>query len=270
MGFFDRLMGKKQEAPKTEKKLPPAIPDQREGIVKKEEKIIGLRPDAQYVTTKEANQFLADKFQDLSKDVDAHQKAGLPTKKLDVEYVELKTFREKIDARLKSPDAVSQIEAGQAVLVENPWFQTESEEKKEDEEQPDIEGQRKKLDDLVKERDELIQKRDQLMVQVKKTVSTPKEWEIDSLQKHADVIDKPPVYPEYFSGTATAANTANEMRSRADKLEDVSKSQRRELSEPLREILDQLDDVEIAITAQQKNVQFLEKKYGSADQHEAA
>lgn len=285
MGFFDRLMGKK-EAPKTEKKLPPAMPEQASALIRDSEGRAALRPDTQYVTTEEASAFIAERFKRLKDEIDDIQKSGLPEgdkrklfKQNEEEGNRLGAFRRAVDARSKEPSAREQIYRDQKILIENPYFgqkvETARPEEKErtesrEEAMEHLEELNERLADLMHSRDVLTKKRDELMKGIKETVSTPKEWQVSGLKHQAEDLQRPAIYPEYFPPDTKANRTAEEMKKKAEKLETESRGARKSMSEPLREALDELDDVQEEMSRVKRDIQFIKRKYGTGAERQAA
>ncbi len=285
MGLFDRLMGRKAEAPKSEQKLPPAMPEQKSALMQDAHGAYTLNPDAQYVTTKEAMTYVMKRFDQLKQELEDIQKSGLPesekAQKIKANAAEgdrLKAFRERVEARTQEPQAKDQLYKEQQPLVENPNYgqkvETQTAEQKETTELHAEASQRaeqleEELTDLMHRRDQLVKTRDELMKSLKESPDLVKQWEISGLKAHAKVTEQPVYYPNYFPADVEKADMSNEMKERAEKLEQEERENRKKLGQPLFDALGELEDVEAKISAHKRDLKMIEMKHGG-DMKEAA
>jgi len=288
MGMFDKIWAMRNPANNTEAKQPKAPENLKKpetSALNRDVKgeVMGFDTSMPTLPISSVRKYLATQYERLSKDLEDARKSGLPSDVIDQKIkedaqqtAELKKLEDAIDKRMNEPDAKEMVYAGKEVVIPNPYFEmgkvgmpeTAAANDNAVEEVPDIDAQRKDLDVLMQKRDVLMKKRDVLMHSVKETVSLFMQQEIAGTKKYAEAVDEKAVYPNYFPENIEKANAADALRAKAAGLEQASKETRK--GEPLREVLDQLDDVQEEIMNKQRNIEFIEKKYGTAEKREAA
>ena len=290
MGMFDKIWAMRNPANNKEAKQPKAP----EGLKKPETsalnrdakgEVMGFDTSMPTLPISSVRKYLAAQHERLAKDLEDVRKSGLPSDVVEQKIgedarqtAELKKLEDAIDKRMNEADAKEMVYAGKELSIPNPYFEmgkvgmpeTAAANDNAAEEVPDIDAQRKDLAVLMQKRDELMKKRDVLMHSVKETVSLSMKQEIAGTKKYAEAVDEKAVYPNYFPENIEKANEADALRAKAAGLEQASKETRKGLSEPLREVLDQLDDVQEGIMNKQRNIEFIERKFGSADKRAAA
>jgi hypothetical protein len=264
-------LGSVEEAEASEKKI-----DRKPG------RVFAIRPDEQIITTTEANHFLAVKYEELSKLFeeaiqDRDEAAGLPAS------VREKVFREKVSLieaegkrlellsmevndALMSKEAREAVYEGAEVMVENPYFNAQVEKLAEVEAGldtwPDVDGKRRELTELQLTWRELTKQTDRVMANLKVTSAwggARKRFSEAAAMK----LEQPIHYPQILEADVEKANARAEFLRDAKAFEEATHAEKRErgYADQLQYLLTALDDINEAIQAKTREVEFLEKMY---------
>lgn len=264
-----------EQKPAAKKNVPPAMPGQREALVKAEKGFVAaLRADMQYVKASEVKKYAADRRAALvqeSRDLNA---SGLPLSdrerglnKVTAELKKLDELEAAADKAIKAGREGAY--EGKEPLVENPFYQEKAEELGEadiievDEEATalaNLEKQRTEIASLEKRKAELQKQIKQLMYKVKESTA---EEDINRYMSEvaAPAPEEPAQFPNYF-GKERPYSREESLSSVKDIEAASAREKRRDMADPLREMLDEMDEVNERLNALSRNVSAVESKYG--------
>ncbi|MFA4954094.1 MAG: hypothetical protein WC641_02185 [Patescibacteria group bacterium] len=276
MGLFDRLLGKQPAAPekkpaaaKVEQKLPPAMPGQAEALIKEGGRIKGLRPDMPYIKVSEAKAYVSAKRQDLIERTKLADKSGFDFKtrenylsQVAAEGKALDEFEKRIAARVVSGKEAAY--EGKADLVENPEYVAAAKESSAE----DLSKMQAELAELKQRQAELNKQREQFMNELK---GLSAEQSVGTFYKQVEESKIPEAqFPNYFSPETPQTVAAELEASRRDIGITEAGEKKRAMSEPLRKLLDELDEVNEKTAALERNVNFAQRRQGPDRMQEAA
>lgn len=266
-------------------KAPPTPSERRSAVVRdKEGRVTALRADQTHVTTKEAYQYISGTYQRINEDLADLESSGLPESEknrrrraLEAEADKLEAFQKEVDRAFETPEARDARYEGGEVLVENPMYQEEAEPLRDEEiieSRPDVQKAWNELKAMYAKKYELMDQRDTVMKRLKGEAIVG-GWKIDVEKAEAARTKEEVHWPDYFPRDLEKAKRHDEAKKRAEAAEKELAATKREMgfSEQLHHILTELDDVNEEILKKERDVQFLEKKYGKAapgDRREAA
>lgn len=248
---------KKPAAAKVEGKLPPTLPGQAEALIKVKGKVTGLRPDMPYIKVSEAKAYISAKRQALIEETKMASESGLDFKarakyldKMSAESQALDKFEEQVIKRAAGGKEAAY--EGKEKLVENPEYK----EAQADEGEVSAEEKKLELDKLKKRQAVLLKKRDQFMRELK---GLSAEQSVGKYYKELEESKIPQAeFPHYFHKEATSPKTRAAELAASKRDSDISEAsdKKRGLSEPFREVLDELDDVKEKIAGLERDVEF--------------
>lgn len=277
MGMFDRFRGKssaQEAAPaQTEKPKDNAIRDAKGQIVGFE--------NVPAIPLKTAREYVTAQYKALAAELEDLRNSGLPNKGALIEAnaakaADLKKMQDQIEAQLESPASREAAHEGKDIAIANPYFKLETVgmagEAANDNaaEKPTLEDLEAELGGMKSSRDALVAKQKTLEAQRDEIMRGLKgmhfgEEAVGSLSQMYKEAQ-----PEVFGHSKEEVYGKGEVK-RADELEkaayQMSEATRQEkrdtgTSEKLREVLDQLDDVNEAVATINKNI---ERKQVNAD-----
>lgn len=280
MGLMDKIAGAfkgtDQTPPKPEakKKLPPALPGQREALVKDERGFVTtLRADMKLVKVSEVKKYAADRRAALVMESQDLNKSGLPLsdreKGLNRITAELKKL-DAIEAKADEAAAAGREGAyeGREPLVENPLYQEKAEEVGEADIQVDekatalanLEKQRAEVVSLEARKADLQKQIKQMLNKVKGEVAA--EDVATYIADTAEAGMEKPQFPNYFPTDIEAANRDEQYVGEHRVEASYARDKRRNMAEPLRNLLDEMDDINEKLNSLNRNIQAAESRYG--------
>ncbi len=260
---------KKPAEAKVERNLPPTLPGQAEALIKVKGKVTGLRPDMPYIKVSEAKTYISAKRQALIEQTKLADKSGFDFKarakyldQMSAESQALDKFEEQVIKRASGGKEAAR--EGKEKLVENPEYK----EAQADEGEVSAAEKKAELAELKKRQAILNKQRDKFMRELK---GLSAEQDVGTYYKKLEESKIPEAeFPHYFGKETPKTRTAELEASRRDINISEAKDKKRGLSEPFREVLDELDEVNEKIAGLERDVAFGESRRKPRSLREAA
>jgi hypothetical protein len=289
MGLFDRFRSK---ASSVEVKPPVNVEKPKDNAIRDAKgQIVGFE-NIPAISLKTAREYVTSQYKMLAEELEDLRKSGIPNMQPMIEAnaakaAEVKKFQDAIDATLENPTAREQIHEGRDIAVANPYFSLEtvgiapmeaandnaSEKPSVEDLESELSGMKSSRDALVSTQKSLEAQRDEIMRGLHGMHAGEElTGSLSQMYKEAQ--------PEVYGHSNEEVYGKDEVK-RADDLEksayqmaDATRQKKSEtgVSEKLREVLDQLDDVTEAVATinknierKQVNVDFLRKNTAPAE-----
>lgn len=261
-------------------------------------RIVAFNPEEQFVTTKEANHFIAAKYkemqnalEDAMSDRDEMETSGIPASKADQIFQEkvalinaeegrLRLLAKEVNEMLSTPEAREAVYEGSENLVENPFFNPQSEKLAEVESgvedmKYDLEGGRDELKELQAKWKQLSGQLNNVMMQLRGTsarykmaesgakAEAKKREEIPSETKEGKKLVS---YPEMLPKDIGKSIERDAYLRQAEQFVEQASAEKREkgYADKLHYLMTEMEELSDQIEAKQMQVTFAEKRM-SAD-----
>ncbi|MFZ2804604.1 MAG: hypothetical protein WA001_05270 [Patescibacteria group bacterium] len=253
-------------------------------------RILPFKPDEQFITLNEASHYISAKLEELSNgfddlvgERDEMLASGLPKSKvaqifaeklalINMEHKRVDQLSKEVYEATISDEAIEARIEGSENLVNNPYFDTQSEELVEanNEPEPKAEDKEEELRELRKKWSQLSGQLKVVMMHLKGTASTG-EFKKNAALATAKKLEQPVNYPNIFELDIEKANLRDEYLRQAKQFEEQTHAEKRDkgYADQLHYLTNELEELNAALEAKTREVEFLQKMSGM-DFHEAA